>query len=475
MKLREVGSIVLEYSVYLWVFLIPWQTRKIVEQGYIAGGTWEYGTYSIYAVDILAWFIFFIAAIYGVGQSSKTKMKKYVKAHADSKLPMVAILLCSIFVIRHFITSGVESVAFTAGWSYLAIMMLMIWIVYSHTVSVKKISIALLGAAIIQAVFAFVQIIYQKQAPSTVLGLSSIDPGELGTAVIEYMAYVPQFGKELGHRVLRAYGSFPHPNILGGFMMTASTLGMGLYVSSRQGWLQLYALLGFMCAYSGLLISYSRSGWLAFGIVLLMVIIVLILRKELRFYSISLVKLFGIMVLITGVLYNATPHLFQTRLGGGTRLEQKSIEERTNSYSEAASIIKMAPFFGVGMYNYTTQLPSVFGYRVVDGLGRQIIERSSYDYQPVHMVYLLILAELGLYGCIIIMYGLGWIWYSRLKSLIFAHDLPAYYLFAWAAFNGLLVIGLFDHYLWSLHAGLVIFTVIIILNVIPLPNLTKKR
>ena len=60
---------ILEGGIYLWVFLLPWQTRLIVSPGTLNGDSWEYGTISLYGLDILL-FILIILKIF-VGSDKK--------------------------------------------------------------------------------------------------------------------------------------------------------------------------------------------------------------------------------------------------------------------------------------------------------------------------------------------------------------------------------------------------------------------
>jgi len=60
---------ILEGGIYLWVFLLPWQTRLIVSPGTLNGDSWEYGTISLYGLDILL-FILIILKIF-VGSVKK--------------------------------------------------------------------------------------------------------------------------------------------------------------------------------------------------------------------------------------------------------------------------------------------------------------------------------------------------------------------------------------------------------------------
>src|SRR3989344_8224312 len=43
----------IEYCFYLFIFLLPWQTRWIWQDAFLNGFTWEYGRFSLYGTEIL--------------------------------------------------------------------------------------------------------------------------------------------------------------------------------------------------------------------------------------------------------------------------------------------------------------------------------------------------------------------------------------------------------------------------------------
>ena len=51
---------IIEWGVYLFIFLLPWQTRLILKEGDL-NGYWEYGTASVYGTEILLYFLFLLA------------------------------------------------------------------------------------------------------------------------------------------------------------------------------------------------------------------------------------------------------------------------------------------------------------------------------------------------------------------------------------------------------------------------------
>jgi hypothetical protein len=46
-------------SVLVILFLLPWQTRDIFDRILLNGDAWEYGVYSVYAVEVLILALFF--------------------------------------------------------------------------------------------------------------------------------------------------------------------------------------------------------------------------------------------------------------------------------------------------------------------------------------------------------------------------------------------------------------------------------
>ncbi|MFA6533537.1 MAG: O-antigen ligase family protein, partial [Patescibacteria group bacterium] len=119
-----------------------------------------------------------------------------------------------------------------------------------------------------------------------------------------------------------------------------------------------------------------------------------------------------------------------TRATGDGRLEVKSNQERLASYSESWQLIKIHPIVGSGLGNYTAAVYNRLDNRL-----------PAWAYQPTHNLYLLVLAETGAVGLMMLF-------------------VICYLLFAtkgtWtikAALASLLFLGLFDHWLWSLYFG----------------------
>jgi O-antigen ligase len=127
----------------------------------------------------------------------------------------------------------------------------------------------------------------------------------------------------------------------------------------------------------------------------------------------------------------------ETRIIGVERLEIKSTGERMNYFIQAWQIIKNYPIFGVGLGNYTLAAHNEINPNL-----------ESWGYQPVHNIYLLILAELGAVGFLL--------WLALIFFII--KQLPAT---RYPLLVTFLAVSLFDHYPWTLYFGIIFFWTII--------------
>ncbi|HLA26035.1 MAG TPA: O-antigen ligase family protein, partial [Patescibacteria group bacterium] len=115
-------------------------------------------------------------------------------------------------------------------------------------------------------------------------------------------------------------------------------------------------------------------------------------------------------------------------------------------YDDAQIIVREKPFVGIGINQYVKELQNIYP------------SFPAWKIHPIHNIYLLILSELGIIGLLIFI-----IIIALHLSFLNKHSSP---LLIWstAAAIGLLVIGLFDHYLWTLHFGVLLFWLVLGIN-----------
>jgi len=405
----------LEYGIYLLVFLLPWQTRWIFKAGDLNGYS-EYNTYSLYGTEILLFAIIALGLFYLIE-------KKQLKFKINNYNVIIACLFIAVPTILSVIFALNQGLAF---YTLLKLLegLAMAFLIYKLT-NFKKIICAFSAGMSLQALIALWQFFTQSSFSSKWLGVAIHDASTLGTSVIE---------TECG-RWLRAYGALPHPNILSGYLMITIFLLIILYAEGKNveekhsNCNHIFIVGSAIICSAALFFAFSRAAWIAlfFGLI----IYLFLNLKNIKYFQkiIALLFLCFLLPFIFSLVYLP---LSKTRLEGTARLEEKSGNERIQSYREAEKIIKTYPFFGAGPGNYTLT--------VKNNINQNL---ESFAYQPTHNIYLLLISEFGILTLIplIILFIL---YIKNIFSLKFIILSP------------ILILGLFDHYLISLYAGIML-------------------
>lgn len=431
---------ILEYGLYLFVFLLPWQTSYILRESQINGAKWEYGTICFYAIDILLIFLFVLFIIANRRLRIKENYKKIFRNKKKFYF-FISVSSLAIFSFLSIFWSADKTLAFYSAVK-IAEGIALFFLLLNVRFSWQKLFVAFIASAIIQSGLALWQFFQQASFASNWLGMSFYDSQELGVSVVETPL----------RRWLRAYGSFQHPNILGGYLTICLIFTTGLYLKIQNRIQQNYKtllsrlllLFAYCLQFSALLISFSRSAWLAFAISLGSIFLLEIIRKR-KCEILSLIKIFIVSIGIIGIFFIVFQEPFLTRVKIGGRLEVKSIQERADYAKQAKNLIKDNWIAGVGVGNYT-----LANYYKLDK------KYPAWYFQPVHNVYLLILAELGIIGfllfCAVLISAIRFLNFRKINFTFFA-------------FLSLLIIMFFDHWLWSMHFGILFFWLILAIMV----------
>ncbi len=413
---------IIEYGIYLFIFLLPWQTRLILAEGNL-NGVWEYGTISIYATEVLLWAIFVLMAVWWTIENLKVKSEK-LEVTVKS-LKFFVFWLLGLFVFWSLISifwSDSKSVALQA-WVRLAEGVGLFLVLRAAKFDLVKLAWAFVVSAVVQAGLGTWQFLSQSTFSSKWLGMAMHDPAVPGTFVVETAL----------RRWLRAYGSLPHPNMLAGFLAAALFLSFWIYQKTEYSFKKLFLPVVFAILSFGLYATFSKSVIGGFLVALGFLWVMLFARRKSRNVKVNLLKFTLIFIAVALIFGAVFWEPVQTRIYGAERLEIKSTTERLDYFNQAWQLIKNHPFLGVGLGNYTLS--------VHDEINSNL---KSWDYQPVHNIYLLILAELGFVGLLL--------WLALIIFLIKKLPVTRYPLLI-----TLLIIGLFDHYLWTLYFGVILF------------------
>lgn len=425
--MKYVISKVTEYGFYLFLFLLPWQTHWIWRMAHLNGNVWEYGSGSVYGTDILLLVLLLLAAFV-----PRKKMKPCMR-------PLWAVVGVFFFIAFMSVLWSQDKGISWYMIARLAEVIGLFWLVQRIDFSWPGVGGALASAGVVQAVLGIYQFFTQEVIANKWLGLAAHVPGQLGDAVIA----------TVDGRYLRAYGAFPHPNVLGGFLVVALLVLIGfmftLYTNHQANiWKILLTVISLIVVSYGLILTFSRSAWVAFGLAFAAMFGACIWHRH-QYRLRILVQVTGWLIILALVTVALVPDIWVTRLSADARLEQQSIEQRADYYVQARTMITDHLFQGVGLGDYT------------GGLYDRNTTLNAWDYQPVHNIYVLAIAETGIMGGLL--FALIVIEFFRMSMRQLDRKFAQYnWLITWSTiFFALIIIGLFDHYLWTLASGMFVF------------------
>ena len=409
--LRRIGNLFL----WIWIFLIPWQVRYIFSDPLVGGEPWEYGRMSLYIGDIIFILLLGLAIIVWLRERGASRVYFW---------PALCLIIFTAWCWIGVLWSVEPGVS-----AYFAARITQ-WLALLAVIAVLKPSFNLIISSIIaigvtQTLLGIFQFGTGEVIASKWLGMAAQSAAELGSSVVETSA----------GRWLRAYGSLPHPNMYGGFIAIA--LLAVVYLASRmKRWSSPWLLVLLLFLGEGLVMSFSRSSWigLIFGALFL---VALAWREKPALRKIIIAVC--LLVSVFALNFLLEPALFITRFSASGRLEAQSFAERGDQINMALNAIGQHPL-GLGIGGYTAWLMEI------------LPAAPAYVYQPVHNIYALIWAEIGLVGIALFIALIVFILQAHRK--IRYRQAGAYYL---SGLFALLAIGIFDHYLLTLFSGIMIF------------------
>jgi hypothetical protein len=400
--------------------LLPWQARYIKEPAELLGAPWEQGTASLFALEVL---ILVALACHLLATAARCEPRKSgapVWLTVAALMPLYAFV--SVFWAYDTVGALFSAIHLFEGFA-------LAYLVWASGVRLADGFLAFaLGAAATSALGVW-QSLTQSSFASTWLGVSAHPVQEAGVSVIETAS----------GRHLRAYGSLPHPNVLGGYAAAGLAAVFALAAGETRRpklLLVLAAALG-----AGLLASFSRSGWIAALAALALALAVpcavdRAARRKAR-------PVLAAAVLAAAAMAAVALPALTARVTGEGRLEAKSFDERASSFVEGVEILKRHVALGAGIGNYLPTAFLEFGF-----------PEDPYAVQTPHFVPLLLGAELGFFGLAILLGFVATWWYDALWLMRRARSATVA---AAAALPAVVIVAAcFDHYPYDLFAGILL-------------------
>ena len=253
--------------------------------------------------------------------------------------------------------------------------------------------------------------------PLELIWPKATNPEVIGAIIVE----------ALGVRFLRVYGTLPHPNLLGGWIVVYLIGPFWLFLRNKNvsGWFAVLFSLGLML----LVLTFSRGAWIGLAVAGLVILLKRRLLDRKRLILLSLAGIIGLVAILS-----LTRPLIVTRLGATSApTEAYSVITRLALIDYAVEIIQEQPWLGVGAGGFMLAL--------------ERITAPGLPIEPVHNLALLVISDLGLGGALMLI-GLAIVILIGIR-----HARTPAGVISSAALAGLLATSLFDHYLWTLAPG----------------------
>ena len=326
------------YFFYLFLLSIPFQTRKVflTQYSFYSGAFTEYATFFIYASDvflILALFFWlvsnpllrkgwgcvkivknYLSFLPRIGVRGKLRQEstatinyslctKHRTKNKIAKLRKIQILLLAFvawLIVNAIINNKYLEISVFQIIKFIELFLLLVYI-YFNLANKKALIISLFVislAGFLQSLIAIYQFIFQQS-----LFNSPILAKITGEAVIS--PQIPGIAKIVmdGEKIIRAYGTFPHSNVLGGFLVLSIIISIYLLLehkyiilsrckssyiqfyntkfkkSQAQTAISLIWVIVIFAQITALLFTFSRSAWAGFVISLAVLLSLLYIRR----------------------------------------------------------------------------------------------------------------------------------------------------------------------------------------------------
>ncbi len=355
-KLKQLDATKVLFA--LWIGSIFFPVRKVFlgSQSYATGKYSDFLTYSLYLSQLLS------IALVGWLLYRSRELPKLTK----TSIALFLVLLFSFFFnLTHEYELNLRYFFFFA-----------IGIVSYGTVILLDLRFPDLRV-LFSRIFSFFALFEAILAISQFLAQSSLGLTKLGEPVLSALSFgVAKIVS--GGTFIRGYGTFPHPNLLAIFLVSNVLLNMWLILNDNRIKWRIFLYLSLILSVFGLIVTFSRSGWLA------------ALLGVLIFFAVSIVKanLNGRILMMAGAIVLSLVVcfvIFKPLIMQRSNVSDESWDKRGIYNQAAVKIIEDKALFGLGggesMLHMQQYSPT---------------KLEPWDIQPIHNYYLLSAAEFGI-------------------------------------------------------------------------------
>jgi len=469
---------------FFYAFLLTFtlSIRKVLFFYPIKGVFNEYTGIYLYLSDIFFILTILVWAI-SILQNKKLKLSSYIQSFKRQDSYVLALVLVA-WAALSISWSGNTNLALFKSLKLAEFGLLFLYVAYNalNKAFIRNTVWLIVALGFTQAIIGIVQTVLQHSIGLFWLKESLISVNIDGVAKVAFF----------GHRFIRTYGLFPHPNILGGFLLVSIvlTFAYGSMFHVKQFSLLLNRAISVVIIAIqsiALLLTFSKSAILGLFIAICFLGYRHVSRLPRRMFHMEHSYLGGTVPFFVTSVKNLWRYIvtfviivavFLTILGFNINsLLFKSLNERLLYLNVSRETIVANPIVGLGMGQFVAEMQkysSVF--------------LANWQYQPVHNVFLLIWSELGIIGLVLFILLLWKIFrsdrnVSRLPretklfhmeqfNVSWGETISSYGASAEHPFRdeinifkvillGFMVIMLFDHYFWDIQQGQIMLWIVL--------------
>ncbi|MBI2670009.1 MAG: O-antigen ligase family protein [Candidatus Yanofskybacteria bacterium] len=433
---------------YLLIFAVPVQARVILYEWTRPFNQWT-NTY-LYGTDILlvTLFVFWIIRI--MAGSWKISNFKFQISNEFLKPKFQILKFSTFWLVIFFVISAISIFnSRIVGLSFYQLLKLAEFIGFyfylksnfGKVFQFRTVLVIIIASGLFQAVIGIVQYLKQGSISLRLLGESPLSVNTTGVAIF--------FAG--GEKYLRAYGTTPHPNILAAWLFT-TIFALCFYFLHRDTkknppevqrtkdglllFVYIILLFALFSTFSrvvvGLWVLGTLAGFLA-----------VFFKKEFRRDLILKQKIFKIFV-VSVIAATVFSLIYWPQVNSRIHIsgQDPAFSERVFYNKIAESVAVSHPLLGIGIGQFVPDF--MFKYKHLPATA----------YQPVHNIYLLIASETGFIGFSVFLLFLFFSFWHFIRCA----DFKKLFSFLFFIFSFLfLLVGIFDHFLWTSQQGSLIF------------------
>lgn len=430
-----------KFFLQLLIFTIPINLfyRFDIPQAYVRGRLVDYLIPKLYLSDIIIIIILSLGVIrcitlihkmYSLPKSSSDSIFNFLTNYISlsiQKLPSYSTL---ILFLTYLLVISISSIVPISGlylWITLLKMLILfkyLHLTYSLTQFLSVVKPAIQFTLLFQFFLSTYQFVTQRSLlPYAFLGEVSFDnPGIVSTNFFEQLFHPP-------------YGTTPHPNVLAG-MFTIFTLTL-ISIPIYNPYSRINKVTNYIYICLLIIISVLTQSLSAFLTTLTMLIIMSAIISMKRFMLVCLVVTSTLLIylVLIPLIYHSV-----------SLIDMYSIVRRYMLFEVSFDLLKSSLLSGTGLNQF---IPSANRYSLFTDPGIYL--------EPVHNIYLLWLVETGIVGAI----SLLWIARTNVLLLLKTPQIRFIPLFT------MLMIGVFDHYPYTLNTGQLLFLLVTAVAFLP--------